>query len=185
MAFPRWQITAPCDNLVDSTFDSGFSWEVLHSLCQCKKHQNRINQKPNQPSYHLERQTITWGVPPFLETFWCLAMAPTAVLLRTISPGRRVSGPDKKMHPLCVGMHVGPISIRKRKNAKKFGLWVSLDLSTAGEKNASSAILGYESWWIILDCRWSKKLSQTANTRHVCFLRTRGFQPSTPAKLLL
>ena len=33
------------------------------TLCaSVKKYQNRINQKPNQPNYHLERQIITWGV---------------------------------------------------------------------------------------------------------------------------
>ena len=90
-----------------------------------------------------------------VETFWCLAMAPEAVLLNNLSRKARIWA-RQKMHPLCVGMHIGPISIRKRKNAKKIGLWVSLDLSTAGEKNASSAILGYEPGWISLDCRWSK-----------------------------
>ena len=40
--------------MVDSTFDSGFSWEVLHSLCQCKKI-SRLNQPKDRIN-----QIITW-----------------------------------------------------------------------------------------------------------------------------
>ena len=60
----------------------------------------------------------------------------------------------------CIRFASGCMSGRfpsEREKMHFFGLWVSFDLSTAGEKNASSAILVYESWWILLDCRWSKK----------------------------
>ena len=90
-----------------------------------------------------------------VETFWCLAMAPEAVLLNNLSRKARIWARQKNASALRRDAYRADFH-QKEKKCIFFGLWVSFDLSTAGEKNASSAILGYESWWILLDCRWSK-----------------------------